>query len=189
MVVSKSRSSASLTVMAPVPAFIANGRFSSPSPSVFPLVIDQVRPDVSPVALTVTTAELAAVVSDIDADVSVTVGAVSVMVTVNRVVALEPSSLVALMSTVQEAPVFSLSGDVATDTTPLLVPTVNIPAQDWALTSYDTTFVVPSSSDAEAVMPTVVPAAAFSVTAFAVPSVSDGPETSNSSTSFTLTVT
>ena len=109
--------------------------------------------------------------------------------TVNRVVALELSSLVALMSTVQEAPVFSLSGDVATDTTPLLVPTVNIPAQDWALTSYDTTLVVPSSSDAEAVMPTVVPAAAFSVTVFAVPSVSDGPETSNSSTSFTLTVT
>ena len=49
--------------------------------------------------------------------------------------------------------------------------------------------VVPSSSEAEAVIPTVVPASAFSVTVFEVPSVSEGPETSNSSTSFTLMVT
>ena len=45
--------------------------------------MDQVRPVVSPVALTVVTAEFAAVVSDIEADVSVTVGAAFVIVIVN----------------------------------------------------------------------------------------------------------
>ena len=39
MVVSKSRSSASLTVIAPVPASMANGRLPSLSPSVLPAVI------------------------------------------------------------------------------------------------------------------------------------------------------
>ena len=56
MVVSKSRSSASLTVIAPVPELMANGRFSSPSPLVLPAVMDQVRPSSSPVVETVTTA-------------------------------------------------------------------------------------------------------------------------------------
>ena len=41
MVVSKSRSSASLTVIAPV-QLMANGRLPSLSPSVLPAVIDQV---------------------------------------------------------------------------------------------------------------------------------------------------
>ena len=49
MVVSKSRSSASLTVIAPVLAPMANGRLPSSSPSVLPAVIDQVRPSSSPV--------------------------------------------------------------------------------------------------------------------------------------------
>ena len=41
MVVSKSRSSASLTVIAPVPELMANGRLPSSSPSVLPAVIGQ----------------------------------------------------------------------------------------------------------------------------------------------------
>ena len=44
MVVSKSRSSASLTVIAPVEAPMANGTRPSLSPSVLPFVMDQVRP-------------------------------------------------------------------------------------------------------------------------------------------------
>ena len=47
--VSKSRSSASLTVIAPVSASMANGRLLSLSPSVLPPVMDQVRPSSSPV--------------------------------------------------------------------------------------------------------------------------------------------
>ena len=43
--------------------------------------------------------------------------------------------------------------------------------------------VVASASLAEAVMPTVVPLAAFSFTALAEPSLSEGAVTSNSSTS------
>ena len=53
--VSKSRSSASLTVIAPVPELMANGRLLSPSPSVLPPVMDHTRPSSSPVAETVTT--------------------------------------------------------------------------------------------------------------------------------------
>ena len=82
MVVSKSRSSASLTVIAPVPELMANGRLPSLSPSVLPAVIDQVRPSSSPVVETVTTAALAAAVSARLAEVSVTVGATSVTVIV-----------------------------------------------------------------------------------------------------------
>ena len=82
MVVSKSRSSASLTVMAPVPELMANGRLVSLSPSVLPPVMDQVRPSSSPDVETVTTAALAAAVSARLAEVSVTVGATSVIVMV-----------------------------------------------------------------------------------------------------------
>ena len=82
MVVSKSRSSASLTVIAPVSASMANGRLPSSSPSVLPAVIDQVRPSSSPVVETVTTASELAAVSARFAEVSVTVGATSVIVMV-----------------------------------------------------------------------------------------------------------
>ena len=81
MVVSKSRSSASLTVIAPVPELMANGRLPSLSPSVLPAVIDQARPSSSPVVETVTTAALLAV----------TVGATSVIVMVMTSVAVVPS--------------------------------------------------------------------------------------------------
>ena len=54
---------------------------------------------------------------------------------------------------------------------------------------YVIVFVVPSASLDDAVTPTVVPVAEFSATAFVVASVSDGAETSNSSTSLTLIVT
>ena len=82
MVVSKSRSSASLTVIAPVEAPMANGRLPSLSPSVLPAVIDQVRLSSSPVVETVTTAALLAALSARLAEVSVTVGATSVIVMV-----------------------------------------------------------------------------------------------------------
>ena len=75
VVVSKSRSSASLTVIAPVSASMAKGRLLSPSPSVLPPVMDQVRPSSSPVVVTVTTAVSAAAVSEMVASVSTTVGA------------------------------------------------------------------------------------------------------------------
>ena len=48
--------------------------------------------------------------------------------------------------------------------------------------------VVASASLAEAVMPTAVPTAAFSLTALAAPSASVGAVTSNSSTSVTVTL-
>ena len=82
MVVSKSRSSASLTVMAPVEAPMANGSSPSLSPSVLPFVMDQVRLSSSPVVETVTTAALSAADSARFAEVSVTVGATSVIVIV-----------------------------------------------------------------------------------------------------------
>ena len=47
---------------------------------------------------------------------------------------------------------------------------------------------VPSASDADAVTPTVVSAAAFSATVFALPSVSVGAVTLCSFTSFSVTV-
>ena len=82
MVVSKSRSSASLTVITPVPELMANGSWPSVSPSVLPAVMDQVRPSSSPVVETVTTVAEFAAVSARLAEVSVTVGATSVMVIV-----------------------------------------------------------------------------------------------------------
>ena len=80
--VSKSRSSASLTVIAPVSALMANGRLQSLSPSVLPRVMDQVRLSSSPDVETVTTAALLAALSARLAEVSVTVGATSVIVMV-----------------------------------------------------------------------------------------------------------
>ena len=62
------------------------------SPSVLPLVMDQVRPSSSPDVETVTTAALAAAVSARLAEVSVTVGATSVIVIVmSSVSAVVPS--------------------------------------------------------------------------------------------------
>ena len=65
-----------LTVIAPVPELMAKME------SVLPLSMAQVRPVVSPVVDTVTTAASFEAVSAIEADVSVTVGAVSVIVMV-----------------------------------------------------------------------------------------------------------
>ena len=83
MVVSKSRSSASLTVITPVAALMANGRFPSPSPLVLPAVMDHcMAMSSSPVLSTSTTvAELAAVSARL-AEVSVTVMPTSVIVIV-----------------------------------------------------------------------------------------------------------
>ena len=64
-----------MTVIAPVSASMAKGRLLSPSPSVLPPVMDQVRLSSSPVVVTVTTAESAAAVSEMVASVSTTVGA------------------------------------------------------------------------------------------------------------------
>ena len=61
---------------------MANGSWPSLSPSVLPFVMDQVRLSSSPVVETVTTASLFEESSPILADVSVTVGATSVMVIV-----------------------------------------------------------------------------------------------------------
>ena len=63
------------------------------------------------------------------ADVSTTVGATSVIVMVNSVSDTDVSWLVALMVTLQVAPVDSRSGDDARETIPVLDPTVKIPAQ------------------------------------------------------------
>ena len=83
MVVSKSRSSASLTVIAPVPELMANGRLPSLSPSVLPAVMDHcMAMSSSPVLSTSTTAALFAAVSARLAAVSVTVMATSVIVMV-----------------------------------------------------------------------------------------------------------
>ena len=61
---------------------MANGSSPSPSPSVLPAVMDQVRLSSSPLVETVTTAALLAAVSARLAAVSVTVGATSVIVMV-----------------------------------------------------------------------------------------------------------
>ena len=61
---------------------MANGSSPSLSPSVLPPVMDQVRLSSSPVVETVTTAALSAADSARFAEVSVTVGATSVMVIV-----------------------------------------------------------------------------------------------------------
>ena len=83
MVVSKSRSSASLTVIAPVPALMANGRLPSLSPSVLPPVMDHcMAMSSSPVLSTSTTASESAAVSARLAEVSVTVMPTSVIVIV-----------------------------------------------------------------------------------------------------------
>ena len=83
MVVSKFRSSASLTVITPVPELMANGSWPSLSPSVLPAVMDHcMAMSSSPVLSTSTTvAELAAVSARL-AEVSVTVMPTSVMVIV-----------------------------------------------------------------------------------------------------------
>ena len=84
MVVSKSRSSASLTVIAPVPELMANGSSPSLSPSVLPEAMVQTS-DVmssSPVLSTSTTAAELAAVSAMLAAVSVTVNPTSVIVIV-----------------------------------------------------------------------------------------------------------
>ena len=61
---------------------MANGSWPSLSPSVLPAVMDQVRLSSSPVVETVTTAALAEADSARLAEVSVTVGATSVIVIV-----------------------------------------------------------------------------------------------------------
>ena len=78
--------------MIPVDAPMANGRFPSPSPLVLPLVMDHVKPDVSPEVVTVTTTSLFEESSPMLAEVSVTVGATSVIVIVmSSVSAVVPS--------------------------------------------------------------------------------------------------
>ena len=73
MVVSKFRSSASLTVITPVAALMANGRFPSPSPLVLPAVMDHcMAMSSSPVLSTSTTVAALAAVSARLAEVSVT---------------------------------------------------------------------------------------------------------------------
>ena len=74
---------------------MANGSWPSLSPSVLPLVMDQVRPSSSPDVETVTTAALSAADSAGLAEVSVTVGATSVMVIVMSSVSVWVASSVA----------------------------------------------------------------------------------------------
>ena len=164
---------------------IANGPVPSESASVLPRVIDHpVASALSPVEAMVRTASLLAALSARFAELAVIAIASSVTAIVNSVVAVLPSSLVAKTVTVQLSAV-SKSRLVlsATLTTPVLESTVNTDAQDCESTLYVIPFVESSASDAEAVTPTVVAAAAFSCTVLVVASESVGEVTSNSSKS------
>ena len=100
----------------------------------------------------------------------------------------EPSALVARTVMLCDALASrSSSKPFATVTTPVAPLIANRPPAS-SNSEYVTPFVVASSSVENPVMPTAVPLAALSSTAFAVASLSVGAETSNSSTSLTVTL-
>ena len=107
---------------------------------------------------------------------------------VNVVSFVDPSSLVARMVMLCDAAASRSSSEPsATVTTPLSASIAKRPPAS-SNSEYVTPLVVASSSVAKPVTPTVVPFAAFSLTALEVPSVSTGAVTSNSSRSATVTL-